>query len=253
MSHDAERPEADLALALAAPPASLDARLRALAADLRPEHVLVRAAGGLWADTAVPGLRCKALLRDARDRRQTLLARYAPGTVHPAHLHDGVEEVFVLEGDAVVQGRAMGPEDFCAAEAGTIHRPVTTREGALFLVCHSPKDAPTAQPDEGERGIVFAMACDAAWRAGTSPGVRVRTLYRDEALGLVTAVVALDPGASLALGEGAWQAYMIRGASTLAGTSLDAGDFRYVARGGVLTASAPSAVLVVDVPAADLR
>lgn len=236
-------------LPFAEPPASLDARLRALAAGLRPAEVLVRAGGGLWADTGVPGLRCKPLLRDARERRQTLLARYAPGTVHPAHLHDDVEEVFVLEGDAVVQGRAMGPGDFCAAEGGTVHRPVTSRDGALFLVSHSPKDAPTARPDEGERGVTFAMARDVVWRAGAASGVRIRDLYRDEALDLATLVLELDAGATLAAEGFAWQAYVIRGAATLAGAALGAGDFRYAAGGGALTATEPSAVLVVDAPA----
>ena len=76
---------------------------------------------------------------------------------------------------------ARWPGDFCAAVG---HRPPPRDLARRRPLPRQPlpKDAPTARSRRGERGVTFAMARDAAWRAGAPTGVRVRDLYRDEAL-----------------------------------------------------------------------
>jgi quercetin dioxygenase-like cupin family protein len=70
----------------------------------------------------------------------TSLVRMDPGTHFPAHRHGGPEEVFVLEGDLVLEGQKMKPGDYCHAEIGTIHSESYTESGCLFLLKASQLD-----------------------------------------------------------------------------------------------------------------
>jgi len=63
--------------------------------------------------------------------------RIDPGTVYPSHRHSDVEELFLLEGDLLVEGLRMGPGDYCRAEPNSLHGQVRTDSGALFLVLAS--------------------------------------------------------------------------------------------------------------------
>ena len=58
-----------------------------------------------------------------------------PGSVIPAHLHEGVVEVlYVLEGDFTNDGKRYQPGTSLHVKAGNLHGPHTTEKGCTVLV-----------------------------------------------------------------------------------------------------------------------
>ena len=89
---------------------------------------------GEWQPTPVPGLRVK-LLSISRDLgHRTILAELAPGTAFPAHDHHGSEDLMVLSGDLITEGRTLGPGDFLHSAAGTHHTPLVSPNGCVALI-----------------------------------------------------------------------------------------------------------------------
>jgi anti-sigma factor ChrR (cupin superfamily) len=123
------------ALALVAepmePPAHLrdDLRLRLAPAVFRS----IRANQGEWSEL-MPGITIKQLHVDDRTGIATSLVRMRAGASLPRHRHDGIEQVFVLEGDCNINDERLGPGDFHFAEPGSIHDSTYTTTGTLFLL-----------------------------------------------------------------------------------------------------------------------
>jgi quercetin dioxygenase-like cupin family protein len=93
-----------------------------------------------WEPGAIPGVFSKSLYVDSEKKYSTVLVRMEPRAVYPAHKHNDIEEVFVLEGDLFVDGVRMVPGDYCRSEPGSIHAATTTESGALLLVSASQED-----------------------------------------------------------------------------------------------------------------
>jgi anti-sigma factor ChrR (cupin superfamily) len=106
-----------------------------------PTGSVIRAGQGKWEPTAFPGVETQRLFVDAPAGRVTMLIRMAAGSSYPAHVHGGVEECYVLEGDLNV-----GPElrmkagDYQAVPEGSRHPVQSTDEGCLLLVVSSLSD-----------------------------------------------------------------------------------------------------------------
>ena len=89
------------------------------------------------------------LRRDEATGDATVLIRIRPGCAYPAHRHDGVEEVFVLQGgyrDARGEHRAG---TYVLNPAGSAHRPVALEgpdDCVLFAVAHSGITLVTGEP-----------------------------------------------------------------------------------------------------------
>ena len=59
----------------------------------------------------------------------------APGSVIPAHRHDGVAEVlYIVEGDFINEGKTHLPGESLHIRQGTVHGPHTTKAGCQVLV-----------------------------------------------------------------------------------------------------------------------
>ncbi|HEY6375683.1 MAG TPA: cupin domain-containing protein [Edaphobacter sp.] len=68
-----------------------------------------------------------------------------PGSVIPAHRHEGVAEVlYVIEGDFINEGKQHLPGTTLHAKTGTLHGPHTTETGCTLLVLWT---VPTAIQD----------------------------------------------------------------------------------------------------------
>lgn len=102
--------------------------------------LITRSAGVPWNAAPIPGVQSKSLFVDSERKYSTSLVRLAAKTVYPSHRHNDIEEVFVLEGDLVVEGVHMVSGDFCRSEPGSIHGATTTEFGALLLVSASQQD-----------------------------------------------------------------------------------------------------------------
>jgi quercetin dioxygenase-like cupin family protein len=66
----------------------------------------------------------------------------APGSLIPAHLHEGVAEVlYVIEGDFINEGKQHLPGTSLHVKAGKVHGPHTTENGCKLLVLWTDKAA----------------------------------------------------------------------------------------------------------------
>lgn len=126
----------------AASPAPAGLRDRVLAAmralperaaeTLRPGVLLVRTSSAEWKN-AFPGVQYKDIHRDAGRHSRSILFRMEPGSKYPDHSHTFLEELFVLEGSAVVNGKLLRAGDYCRSEPGTSDQDIFSAEGAVYL------------------------------------------------------------------------------------------------------------------------
>jgi hypothetical protein len=126
------------------PPAALWGRLAArIAGDadgtpwLEPEAPWVDEPE--WKEVA-PGISCKLLATDAARDRVSMLVRLAPGVAYPPHIHAGVEELHLLDGELWIDDRKLLPGDYNRAEAGTGDSRVWSETGCTCVLLTSPRD-----------------------------------------------------------------------------------------------------------------
>jgi quercetin dioxygenase-like cupin family protein len=98
-----------------------------------------------WADTAwdevAPGISVKLLSTDRVHNRVSMLVRLAPGTDYPPHRHAGVEELYMLDGELIVDEQRFHPGDYRRAELGSVDHRVWTETGCACLLVTSFHDA----------------------------------------------------------------------------------------------------------------
>ena len=138
--------ELSFVTAPAAPPAAL--RQRVLDAVKPQPGILFHRAGLLisratempWQSTPIQGLFVKPLFVDAERKYSTTLLRMEPGVHYPSHRHVETEELFVLEGDLIVEGKKMVAGDYCRGESDSVHGEVWTEAGGTYLVLASQEN-----------------------------------------------------------------------------------------------------------------
>lgn len=148
--------EASTQLALLAPPVAPPAALRQQLLERikqlpqRSEVERITLAPGLfllfsermvWQETAIPGVKVKSLHVDPVRRYATSLVKMEPGAVYPAHHHQDIEELFMLDGDVIVSGHKIQSGDYCRAEPGTTHESIRTVGGCIFMAMASLDNA----------------------------------------------------------------------------------------------------------------
>lgn len=80
-----------------------------------------------------PGVTFKALKTHRPGTGVTLLLRFAPKAVYPAHRHPAGEEYYVLEGELQDGALSYGAGTYVWHPPGSVHRP-SSRGGATLLV-----------------------------------------------------------------------------------------------------------------------
>ena len=123
--------------------AKIEARIDRGGARAARSHTL-HAVDGDWIDLG-PGIRIKVLHRDMERRRQTILLVADPGAVHPAHVHDTDEEIFVVSGDLTIDGEELRPGDFHFSPAMSQHPQETTRDGCICVITMGFEGRPTCR------------------------------------------------------------------------------------------------------------
>lgn len=203
--------------AVAPPPPLRQRVLEAVAASAR--LTIVRSDEGHWTPGAAAGSLVKRLLRDPGAGRVTALVSMRPGTVYPGHAHADTEELYMLEGDLEVQGRPLGPGDYCAAAGGTVHRSAATAGGCRFIVRASEDDRMVEAAQPSPAGLHFVLSS-----GGEGGDATTRALFTDPSRGAETLVVRMRAGSRGQVSGR--QIYVIDGAVRLAsGEQLRAGDF----------------------------
>ncbi|MGA2119708.1 MAG: cupin domain-containing protein [Bryobacteraceae bacterium] len=126
----------------AKPPARVrEALMRRMAVPSPAAHLILRAGEGRWRKT-LPGIEVKRLFVDPVTRSVTSLVRVAAGALYPAHIHRGLEHLYVLDGDIVFDDHTLSTGDYEVRSADTRHSSATTAagEGCLLLVINSGRD-----------------------------------------------------------------------------------------------------------------
>ena len=84
-----------------------------------------------WVETS-PGNKMKVIYHDPASGMLTILSKLAPGSSIPAHMHEDLEQTYVLEGSLRDHEGVCGPGQFCWRPAGNQHEAVAPN-GALIL------------------------------------------------------------------------------------------------------------------------
>jgi anti-sigma factor ChrR (cupin superfamily) len=92
-----------------------------------------------WKEVA-PGISCKLLSTDTERDRLGMLVRLAPGVDYPPHMHAGVEELHLLDGELWIDERKLYPGDYNRAEPGTSDQRVWSETGCTCVLITSPGD-----------------------------------------------------------------------------------------------------------------
>jgi len=125
------------------PSASLWERLaRRIAGETGQEPVVPappRRAEPEWAEAA-PGISCKLLATDTEQDRVSMLVRLAPGVAYPPHRHAGVEELYLLHGELMIDDKKLYPGDYNRAEPGTADQRVWSETGCTCVLLTSTRD-----------------------------------------------------------------------------------------------------------------
>jgi anti-sigma factor ChrR (cupin superfamily) len=125
------------------PSASLHQRLaRRIAADsgTDPEAVPARQWQEPDWDEVAPGIFCKLLATDTERHRVSMLVRLLPGVAYPPHIHAGLEELHLLDGELWIEDRLLHPGDYNRAEAPTGDQRVFSETGCTCVLITSTRD-----------------------------------------------------------------------------------------------------------------
>lgn len=93
-----------------------------------------------WKEAA-PGISCQLLATDTEKHRVSMLVRLAPGIDYPPHRHAGLEELYMLDGELIVDDERFRPGDYRRAEAGAIDHRVWSETGCTCVLITSYHDA----------------------------------------------------------------------------------------------------------------
>jgi ChrR Cupin-like domain len=92
-----------------------------------------------WQPHPVPGVTIAVLHTDPVTRSLSALVRCQPGVHYPVHRHAGIEEILMLEGNFVCEGKTYGVGDYLRSSSGSAHDP-NSPDGCLFFVRTSMDD-----------------------------------------------------------------------------------------------------------------
>jgi len=92
-----------------------------------------------WEEVA-SGISCKLLATDAEKERVSMLVRLTPGTAYPPHRHAGVEELYMLDGELMIDDKRLYPGDYNRAEPGTGDQHVWSETGCTGVLLTSTRD-----------------------------------------------------------------------------------------------------------------
>ena len=81
-----------------------------------------------WRATRYRGIHLHFLRRDDATGDSTVLIRMEPGCSYPGHRHNGIEEVFILQGGYRDHRGEHRAGDYISNESNSRHRPVALEE-----------------------------------------------------------------------------------------------------------------------------
>jgi anti-sigma factor ChrR (cupin superfamily) len=93
----------------------------------------IRAGDLDWQPRRIEGVQAVVLFRDEVSRTHHLLVKAAAGVTYPFHQHEGIEEIYMLEGELIIDDEVYLAGDYIRSYPNSIHAPSTTT-GCMFLI-----------------------------------------------------------------------------------------------------------------------
>ena len=93
----------------------------------------IRSADLDWQPRRIEGVQAVLLFRDEVSRTHHFLVKAAAGVVYPFHQHEGIEEIYMLEGELIIDDEVYLAGDYIRSYPNSIHAPSTTT-GCMFLI-----------------------------------------------------------------------------------------------------------------------
>lgn len=117
--------------------------LDAPAASIRPEPVspvqrppsysAVRSQDLNWQPYSTPGVLIAIVHRNKVTRELIGFLKAEPGVCYPLHRHAAIEEIFMMEGDLVIEDQVYGAGDYIRSLPGSSHAPHTNGGCRFFF------------------------------------------------------------------------------------------------------------------------
>ena len=92
-----------------------------------------------WKEVAT-GISCRLLSTDVERDRVSMLVKLTAGASYPGHVHAGVEELYLLDGELMIDDRTLYPGDYNRAEPGSSDWQVRSETGCTCLLITSTAD-----------------------------------------------------------------------------------------------------------------
>jgi anti-sigma factor ChrR (cupin superfamily) len=138
-------------------------------------RIVAHAADATWTPSPLPGVDRRMLDRVGDEvARATSIVRYAPGSHFDRHVHDGGEEILVLEGVFSDESGDYGAGTYLRNPPGSAHAPFS-REGCLLFV-------KLRQFAPGDLASVRIPTRATPWRPGLVTGLSVMPLHSHDGI-----------------------------------------------------------------------
>jgi ChrR Cupin-like domain len=98
-----------------------------------PETIAIRSGNLDWQPHRIEGVHCALLFLDPVSRMRSMVVKAAAGVVYPLHQHRGIEEIYMLEGELVINGQIYLAGDYIRSYPNSLHAP-STSTGCMFLI-----------------------------------------------------------------------------------------------------------------------
>ena len=102
------------------------------------EHYIVKTTKTEWQPLTENGVHFKGVFvkslhfDEVKQRSTTILLKFEAGASYPYHNHPGGEELYVLDGEAIIEGAVLHKGDYLFTPANFKHA-VTTETGCTIL------------------------------------------------------------------------------------------------------------------------
>lgn len=94
-------------------------------------------------EVVAPGISCQLLANDVERHIVSMLVRLVPGGEYPGHIHSGVEELHLLDGELWIDDRKLHPGDYNRADPGSGDKRVWSQTGCTGVLVTSTLDVLT--------------------------------------------------------------------------------------------------------------
>lgn len=92
-----------------------------------------------WQPHRIEGVNVVVLFVDRVQRMRSMIVKVAAGVTYPLHRHGGVEEIYMLEGELIIDEQVYLAGDYIRSQSGSLHAP-STNMSCMFLIRASMDD-----------------------------------------------------------------------------------------------------------------